>query len=506
MKRKESLVLFGGLLLGMHSAVFAASEMPFQYDKNTLAQVEALYGIDENAAITRLAKEYDAAVQARYIEGRNLPGYAGAWFDSDTQGLVVATTRAEDFHAIERVGAAPTLVSHSLAELDAARAKILNALESSIGPGAASESSVDVQTNSVSIGVVDNAMLRASEIVATLGLNVPVQLISAVANDSGFSSNLLGADRTRNGTWPAVGGVLSPCSVGASAEKVAGTTYTAGFATAGHCGSLNNAFVADDGTTSLGTVKQSTYDYTTGTETNNEDGAWVQTVSPWVPKSQVDGYSDGTINVSATWAGMLGAPVGTTVCRYGSTSGGPYCGQVNALNATYSPSGSITLYGMIKVHGTCTEDGDSGGPLVMPAGQIQGTDTGSPNTHSCSVSHSSFDVYFQPIGTTLARATSSLGSPVAMLTSHGRSAPTISNYLCPDSANSDPGLGIYACDFGSYDSQGKTDISWTASTGDSATVEQIFFRCHPYDPPVNLTLTVSNPYGTTTKHTTFPCP
>jgi hypothetical protein len=176
------------------------------------------------------------------------------------------------------------------------------------------------------------------------------------------------------------------------------------------------------------------------------------------------------------------------------------------LNATYSPSGSITLYGMIKVHGTCTEDGDSGGPLVMPAGQIQGTDTGSPNTHSCSVSHSSFDVYFQPIGTTLARATSSLGSPVAMLTSHGRSAPTISNYLCPDSANSDPGLGIYACDFTSFDSQGKTDISWTASTGDSATVEQIFFRCHPSDPPVNLTLTVSNPYGTTTKHTTFPCP
>jgi streptogrisin C len=508
MKRKRPLALFCGLLFGAHSVAFAAQEMPFQYDKNTLAQVEALYGIDENAAIIRLAKEYDAAVQARYIEGRDLPGYAGAWFDSDTQGLVVATSQSEDFRTIERAGAMPALVSHSLAELNAARTQVLDALESGIGPGTARESSIDVRTNAITFGIVDSAFSQASALIEGLHLDVPVRLASVEANDSGFSSNLLGADRTRNSSWPLVGGQYSPCSVGASAEKVVGTTYTAGFATAGHCGSPTNAFVADDGTTSLGTVMQSTYDYTTGTVTNNEDGAWVKTVSPWVPKPQVDGYSDGTINVSATWAGMLGAPVGTTVCRYGSTSGGPYCGQVNALNATYSPTGSITLYGMIKVHGTCTEDGDSGGPLVMPTGQIQGTDTGSPNTHSCSVPHGAFNVYFQPIATTLNRAKSSTtGHPdFAMLTSHGRSAPTISNYLCPDSANSDPGLGIYACDFTSFDSQGGVGISWTASTGDSATVEQIFFRCHPSDPPVNLTLAVSNPYGTTTKYTTFPCP
>ena len=81
MKRKEVpvLTLLWGAMLSANSTAFAASEMPFQYDKNTLAQVEALYSIDENAAITRLAKEYDAAVKARYIEGRNLPGYAGAW-------------------------------------------------------------------------------------------------------------------------------------------------------------------------------------------------------------------------------------------------------------------------------------------------------------------------------------------------------------------------------------------------------------------------------------------
>ncbi len=444
MKRKEIpvLTLLWGAMLGANPAAFAASEMPFQYDKSTLAQVEALYGIDENAAITRLAKEYDAAVKARYIEGRNLPGYAGAWFDAGTQGLVVATNQSKDFDAIKRSGASPVLVDYTLAELDTARTKILDVLGSSIGSSAAPESSVDVQTNSVLVGVVDSAMSRASEVVATLGLNVPVRLVPAVANDSGFSSNLFGADRTRNSSWPKVSGKYSPCSVGASAEKVAGTTFTAGFATAGHCGELNNAFVADDGTTSLGQVKQTTLVYS-DTEPLNEDGAWVQTVSPWVPKPQVNGYTDGILSVSGTWAGLLVAPVGTTVCRYGSTSGGPYCGQVSALNATYSPTGSITLYGMIKVHGTCTEDGDSGGPLVMPAGQVQGTDTGSPNTHSCSVSHSTFNVYFQPITTTLARAKSALGNPVAMLTSHGRAAPTVTNFRCPDPNNSGVTSGVH---------------------------------------------------------------
>lgn len=508
MKRKISLTLCCGLFFGVHSAAFAASQMPFQFDKNTLAQVETLYSIDENAAITRLAKEYDAAVQARYIEGRDLPGYAGAWFDSDTQGLVVATNQSKDFRAIERAGATPTLVNHSLAELDAARTQVLDALESGIGPGTARESSIDVRTNAITLGIVDSAMSPASMLIEDLSLSVPISLIPVEANNFGFSSNLLGADRTRNATWPAVGGVLSPCSVGASAEEVAGTTYTAGFATAGHCGNSGDSFVANDGITAIGQVVQSTYIDLVTQELDYEDGAWVQTVSPWVPKPQVNGYMDGTLNVSGTWAGMLGAPVGTTVCRYGSTSGGPYCGQVNALNATYSPNISITLYGMIKVHGTCTEDGDSGGPLVMPTGQIQGTDTGSLNTHSCSVPYGAFNVYFQPIATTLNRAKSSTtGHPdFAMLTSHGRSAPTISNYLCPDLANSDPNLGIYACDFTSYDSQGKTDISWTASTGGSATVEQIFDRCSVSGPLVSVTLTVSNPYGTTTKHSSFSCP
>ena len=76
-------LMFGGALV--FAAEGAVAKAPLSYDQRTLVQVEALYGIDEDAAITRLAREYDAAVQARAIRERHLPGFAGAWFDADSQ-------------------------------------------------------------------------------------------------------------------------------------------------------------------------------------------------------------------------------------------------------------------------------------------------------------------------------------------------------------------------------------------------------------------------------------
>lgn len=201
--------------------------MPLKYDQKTLVQVEALYGIDENAAITRLAKEYDANVQARYIEERHLPGYAGAWFDPDTQGLVVATNDSSDFAAIKHVGATPTLVAHSLAQLNAARARAVEELESGSLSGSMQSAWIDVKANTVRLGIVDTSVSQVSNLIGTLHLDAPVRVVSVPPSDVGFSSDLRGADRTRNSSWSIGGGLYSPCSVGASAEVVNGTTYTA---------------------------------------------------------------------------------------------------------------------------------------------------------------------------------------------------------------------------------------------------------------------------------------
>jgi hypothetical protein len=497
------------LLIG-YLASLTAHATTQAYDPNVLAQVEAIYGLSEVAAISRLDNEYTASVQARRIVEYGLPSYAGAWFDSATQRLHVAVSDQADFSAVERIGATPVLVAHSLAKLEAARKDIESRFSAGFGGGDVLKSYVDVQANAVVIGINQGAVGQATVFLSSLaGVSVPVHLQSATP--AGFSSNLHGADGTQNATWATqYGSGPYPCSVGASAEEVAGSSYTAGYATAGHCNYVGNSIETSAGA-SLGTVAQSTAAIVNRklTFSSNQDGAWVSTVAGWSPQPQINGYTSGTLNVSGTWAGMLVAPVGTTACRYGEASQGPHCAPISVLNESvivYYYSIGYTFNGMIEVDGICTDAGDSGGPLVTPANQVQGTVTGGA-VNSCPDSSGDY-VYFQPITTTLSTAKSALGNnPVAMLTSHGRSAPTVTNFRCPDPNNSGvtSGVHVYTCNFDDYDSQGETTMSWTTNTGASSDWEEISASCSTGQ-TVNVTLTISNPYGTTTKPRSFTCP
>jgi streptogrisin C len=502
MNRKQLLTLVSLCGLSVSSYASADAEAP-TYDQATLAQVEAFYGLSEDAALSRLQKEGDAAIQARYVEERQLPSYGGMWFDSATLTLHVAASNEADFPAIRRLGATPVLVDHSLTELEAARKDITDALTLGVGTGTVRESYVDVQANAVVFGVTQDAMEPVSAFMATQDdVNVPV-LLKTVPENIGFSTNLLAADGTQNHSWTVTYGGVHPCSVGANAEKVSGASYLAGFATAGHCNSTGNTIWTSGGT-NLGLTDWSTFNIVTFTFANSEDGAWVETVSPWVPQPQVDGYTSGTLNVSGTWAGMLVAPVGNTACRYGSASGGPHCASVSALNVTACLANCDTtpiyIVGLTKINNICTNDGDSGGTIMTPSNQIQGTDTGgTPN--SCPDSTGDY-VYLQPIATTISRGTTALSHPIAMLTSHARSAPTLS-ISCPDMAES--GEHTYQCDYASYDSQGVTTTSWTTNTGASSSTYYVSGTCLTGQ-TVNVTLAATNPYGTTYKYGSFVCP
>ena len=55
------------------------------------------------------------------IEERQLPSYAGAWFDAPTLALHVAVISDADVEVVEKLGATPVRVAHSLAELEPAR-------------------------------------------------------------------------------------------------------------------------------------------------------------------------------------------------------------------------------------------------------------------------------------------------------------------------------------------------------------------------------------------------
>lgn len=275
------------------------------YDPNVLAQVEALYGLSENAAISRLDNEYRAAVQARNIEKYGLPSYAGSWFDSTTQSLHVAVSDQTDFGTVERFGATPVLVAHSLAELEMARNEIESRFSAGFGGGNVLKSYVDVQANAVVIGISAGAVEQATAFVSSLtGVSVPVHLQSAIP--ASFSSNLQGAAGTQNATWavqyPTNPGPPYPCSVGASAEEVTGSAYVEGYATAGHCGYVPDSIDSSAGAR-LGTVAQSTAALDANgylVFSNNQDGAWVSTVAGWTPQPQINGYTNGTLNVSGT--------------------------------------------------------------------------------------------------------------------------------------------------------------------------------------------------------------
>lgn len=514
MNRTQLAILMSlcGLLACECAHVDAAEQA---YDGKTLAQVERIYNLSENAARERLAKEYVAATQARHVQALQFSGYAGVWFDATTQNLWVADTNQADFNVIRRIGATPVLVDHSLAELETARQSIGKALASTIGAGSVRESYVDVKANAVVLGIDAGKITKVAKYLATAHTSVPVRLTSVAAN-VGFSANLRGADGTQNYTWKLTYTGTFPCSVGATAEMVTGSSYVSGFATAGHCGSTSPVLdiIQTSAGSNLGTVEQSTFDITTYSFANNEDGAWVSTYAGWVPQPQVNGYTDGILTVSGTWSGLLDAPTGTTACRYGEASQGPHCGTISARSVTacldycgpddqFDP---IYIQGLIKINGICTDDGDSGGTLKTPSGQMQGTVTGGTR-NSCPDSSGDY-VYFQPIKTTLTRAKLVLGSPVVLLTAHGRSTPTVSGFRCPDPNNSGAynGYHVFTCNFVDYDSQGPISVSWTTSTGASSGSDEVSDNCTVPGPMVSVTLAVTNVYGTSYKNRSFSCP
>lgn len=195
------LVLFIGMAATSYSIAARSSETPQQYDPQVLAQVEAFYGIGEEAAIVRLDKEYEASVLARRIEELQLPSYAGAWFDAPTLALRVAVSSDADVEAIKMLGAVPVRVDHALAELEPARDELTSAMDSDLGPGVVRESYLDFQANAIVVGVAEENLEQASEFLrAHSDFGVPVQLVTA-PKDVGFSTNLYGADGTKNRTW-----------------------------------------------------------------------------------------------------------------------------------------------------------------------------------------------------------------------------------------------------------------------------------------------------------------
>ncbi|WP_231510098.1 alpha-lytic protease prodomain-containing protein [Streptosporangium roseum] len=178
--------------------------------------------LNQAQAETRLLNETRLTPIEANLRRRLGDHFAGAWFAGNlAQTLVVATVDSTDAPVIAALGARPLVVSRSLIELRAVKAKIDAALISD--RAAVSVRYVDVRTNKVVIlskeAPVITALLDAAD--------VDLAAVRVVTSDEHPRPlyDLIAGD-------PYYVGAATRCSVGFSVTK--GTQK--GFISAGHCG------------------------------------------------------------------------------------------------------------------------------------------------------------------------------------------------------------------------------------------------------------------------------
>jgi streptogrisin C len=309
--------------------------------------------------------------------------YAGSWFDPTDLKLVVATTDEQTTAAIETNGARSAVVKWNLEQLNNVRQRLdQGALQlSDQQKRPIWKWGVDVKTNSVMITIPadDPEALIAAQDFITLS-RVDANVIRIEQSKEGpptlFQSYVVrGGDQYSNTTDGSL------CSVGFSVDG--------GYVTAGHC----SEGTTGDVVTGYNGAQQGTF---VGSEFPTEDRAWVQVNGSWAPSPCVGDGADrdcgATDNVVVSGSTEVG--VGATVCRWGRTTGGPHCGEIQNTDVTVVLGGVDTVYHLTQTS-ACGEPGDSGGPYMWNH-EAQGTLTG--GSGNCS---SGGTTYFYPLNLTL---------------------------------------------------------------------------------------------------------
>ena len=320
-------------------------------------------GLSAAEARERVAGEYRAGQLAPALRKDLAGSYAGAWLSDATDAtaeLVVATTDRAEADAITAAGAKARVVEHSMGDLGAAKTALDRAARRS-APAAAPLWYVDVRTNSVVVHASDPA--KARSFVEASGVDGDLVRVVKSAEKPRPYADLRGGEAYYiNET--------SRCSIGFSVTD--GSRQ--GFVTAGHCGAPGDATAGHD-RTDQGTFQGSSFP--------GNDYGWVATNGDWTATPYVKGP-----NGDVTVAGSAQAPVGSSVCRSGSTTGW-HCGTIEQHDVTVQ-YGQGDVVGLTRTT-VCAEPGDSGGPYIS-GDQAQGVTSG--GSGNCTVGGTTF---FQPV-------------------------------------------------------------------------------------------------------------
>lgn len=458
----------------------------------------ALHGLNEQAAIDRLAAEDAASDLYQEIRSMNLSGYAGAWFDAETGRLHVASNDPAQMGVLNRLGARVVSVKQSLGQLEAARDVLLERVTLELRKQLKSLH-IDYALNRVVVAVPrGQRQVVRNQLIQDPAIGRVMDMIELMESDDApleLTAQFRGADGTRNHAFEQdpLGTGYYPCSIGAAT--------TNGFYTAGHCGKVGNVIKYAAGNTRMGVTKGSSFPYQM---TVLGDIGWVRRDPGWTPLPSFNGYSEGIISVPAKWSGTAEAPIGATVCRYGQASGGPHCGVIVKKGLSYPASQLGIIGGVTEVEGSCSSDGDSGGPWLSGGRQIQGTTIGRSAGNICGIPANERPAnpktYFQPVSHHIGAYASAAGS---LLTSHGANQPVISGFLCPDMGMS--GEGTWFCSYEYYNAQGRVDVVWQAPNITFSSNLRAAGTCLPGS-TVNLYLKVGSAHGIHQENVSFPCP
>ncbi|WP_460071947.1 S1 family peptidase [Streptomyces sp. YKOK-I1] len=381
--KRNAIIAAGGVAALGAAAIFLPQANASQDGSNNAASVKALKAGDAS----------DLAAQLQELLG---DAFAGSYYDSDGQQLVINVINVEgddinidgDKNQVivqaEEAGAKVRQVDNSTAELEAAAATLKK--DATI-PGTAW--AVDPKTNKILVTadstVTGNNWDQVQSTVAKLGSGMATLKKSAGT----FSTKVSGGDAI---FAQAEGGTVR-CSLG---FNVTASDGSPAFLTAGHCGVAAKEWSDSETGQPIATVDQATFPGSDFALVKYDDA---NTQAP----SEVN-VGQQTVAISQA----ADAVVGTQVFRMGSTTG-LNDGQVLALDATVNfqsetdPNGVDTVNGLIQTD-VCAEPGDSGGPLFTQDGQAIGLTSG--GSGDCTAGGETF---FQPVTTALEATGATLG-------------------------------------------------------------------------------------------------
>ncbi|GAA1575468.1 S1 family peptidase [Kribbella sancticallisti] len=345
MKVLLAAVLVASAVAVPSQAVAATTDQPLTVPRQEAAMQQGL-GLTKQQVQERLKAESAASKLVPVAQRAAGTSFGGVWYDAATQKLVVGVTSSAAADAVRAAGAEATVVPATAKQLDQRKAAV-DKLAGKAVPAAVSGWAADPRTGSVVVNVQAGKRSQAVDaFVAKVSKAGAVTVKEVVAQaPRTFAAGTVGGDPYYTGNVR--------CSIGFSVHG--------GYVTAGHCSGAGARTRGWDGS-AQGVFRGSSFP--------GNDYAWVQIDSGWWTVPVVLGWGQVSDRlVRGSWE----APVGTSVCRSGSTTHW-HCGTILAKNETVNYGNGQLFYGATKTN-VCAEGGDSGGSFIT-GDQAQGVTSG----------------------------------------------------------------------------------------------------------------------------------